>query len=149
MHVRPFAGLQPGVVVVEGIWPNSAFVGGMVNLFFEYMKGELKNKNLREIISDNWQRFLFYAFLGLVVGAVGWLLISRWYEKTLWTFQESDDAWGRVLNPDDASMRTEWNGAAKALRAEFDFGQIDPHQDNPRSSFYIDHLEGEVGPWTG
>jgi anaerobic selenocysteine-containing dehydrogenase len=29
VHVRPFAGLQPGVVVVEGIWPNSAFVGGI------------------------------------------------------------------------------------------------------------------------
>lgn len=27
--VRPFDGLQRGVVVVEGIWPNGAFIGGM------------------------------------------------------------------------------------------------------------------------
>jgi anaerobic selenocysteine-containing dehydrogenase len=29
VHARPFAGLQPGVLVVEGIWPNAAFVGGI------------------------------------------------------------------------------------------------------------------------
>jgi anaerobic selenocysteine-containing dehydrogenase len=29
VHVRPFAGLQPGVVVVEGIWPNKAFEEGL------------------------------------------------------------------------------------------------------------------------
>ena len=28
VHVRPFDGLQPGVVVVEGIWPNDCFVEG-------------------------------------------------------------------------------------------------------------------------
>ena len=28
VHVRPFDGLQPGVVVVESIWPNSAFEEG-------------------------------------------------------------------------------------------------------------------------
>jgi len=28
IHVKPFAGLLPGVVVVESIWPNAAFVGG-------------------------------------------------------------------------------------------------------------------------
>ena len=27
VHVRPFDGLPPGVVIVEGIWPNDAFVG--------------------------------------------------------------------------------------------------------------------------
>ena len=29
VHAQPFAGLQRGVVVVEGIWPNAAFVEGM------------------------------------------------------------------------------------------------------------------------
>ncbi|MDA0305394.1 MAG: molybdopterin oxidoreductase family protein [Proteobacteria bacterium] len=29
VHVRPFTGLQRGVVVVEGIWPNKAFVEGL------------------------------------------------------------------------------------------------------------------------
>ena len=29
VHARPFDGLQRGVVVVEGIWPNDAFVEGM------------------------------------------------------------------------------------------------------------------------
>jgi anaerobic selenocysteine-containing dehydrogenase len=29
VHVRSFDGLQPGVVVVEGIWPNEAFVEGL------------------------------------------------------------------------------------------------------------------------
>ncbi|HYH18074.1 MAG TPA: molybdopterin oxidoreductase family protein [Azospirillum sp.] len=29
VHARPFAGLQRGVVVVEGVWPNAAFVEGM------------------------------------------------------------------------------------------------------------------------
>ena len=29
VHARPFPGLQPGVLVVEGIWPNAAFVGGV------------------------------------------------------------------------------------------------------------------------
>jgi anaerobic selenocysteine-containing dehydrogenase len=29
VHVKLFDGLQPGVVVVEGLWPNSDFVGGM------------------------------------------------------------------------------------------------------------------------
>ncbi len=29
VHARPFNGLRPGVVVVEGIWPNSAFVEGI------------------------------------------------------------------------------------------------------------------------
>jgi len=29
VHARVFGGLQPGVVVVEGIWPNAAFVGGI------------------------------------------------------------------------------------------------------------------------
>ena len=29
LHARPFEGLQPGVVVVESIWPNGAFVGGI------------------------------------------------------------------------------------------------------------------------
>ena len=29
VHVRPFDGLQPGVVVVESIWPNGAFRDGV------------------------------------------------------------------------------------------------------------------------
>ncbi len=29
VHARPFDGLQPGVVVVESIWPNAAFEGGL------------------------------------------------------------------------------------------------------------------------
>jgi anaerobic selenocysteine-containing dehydrogenase len=29
VHARPFEGLQAGVVVVEGIWPNAVFVGGV------------------------------------------------------------------------------------------------------------------------
>jgi anaerobic selenocysteine-containing dehydrogenase len=29
VHARPFQGIQPGVLVVEGIWPNAAFVGGI------------------------------------------------------------------------------------------------------------------------
>lgn len=29
VHARPFDGLQPGVVVVEGIWPNAAFEEGL------------------------------------------------------------------------------------------------------------------------
>ncbi|MFA7431499.1 MAG: molybdopterin dinucleotide binding domain-containing protein, partial [Rhodospirillaceae bacterium] len=29
VHVRPFNGLQCGVVVVEGIWPNHAFIEGI------------------------------------------------------------------------------------------------------------------------
>lgn len=29
LHVRPFDGLQPGVVVVESIWPNAAFRDGV------------------------------------------------------------------------------------------------------------------------
>jgi anaerobic selenocysteine-containing dehydrogenase len=29
VHVRLFDGLQPGVVIVESIWPNTAFVGGI------------------------------------------------------------------------------------------------------------------------
>ena len=29
VHAEPFAGLQPGVVVVESIWPNAAFVEGI------------------------------------------------------------------------------------------------------------------------
>jgi anaerobic selenocysteine-containing dehydrogenase len=29
VHARPFGGLQPGVLVVESIWPNGAFVGGI------------------------------------------------------------------------------------------------------------------------
>ncbi len=29
VHARPFAGLRRGVVAVEGIWPNAAFVGGI------------------------------------------------------------------------------------------------------------------------
>jgi len=28
VHARPFDGLQPGVVVVESIWPNAAFEEG-------------------------------------------------------------------------------------------------------------------------
>jgi hypothetical protein len=28
VHVRPFDGVQPDVVVVEGIWPNGAFEEG-------------------------------------------------------------------------------------------------------------------------
>jgi anaerobic selenocysteine-containing dehydrogenase len=28
VHARPFDGLQPGVLVVEGIWPNAAFPEG-------------------------------------------------------------------------------------------------------------------------
>ncbi|WP_010321643.1 molybdopterin-dependent oxidoreductase [Marinobacterium stanieri] len=28
VHVSLFEGVQPGVVIVEGIWPNSAFIGG-------------------------------------------------------------------------------------------------------------------------
>ncbi len=29
VHARLFDGLQPGVVVVESIWPHADFVGGM------------------------------------------------------------------------------------------------------------------------
>lgn len=29
IHVKPFDGLQPGVVVVEGIWPNGSFIEGI------------------------------------------------------------------------------------------------------------------------
>jgi len=29
IHVKPFDGLQPGVVVVEGIWPNGNFIEGI------------------------------------------------------------------------------------------------------------------------
>ena len=29
VHVKPFDGLQPGVVVVEGIWPNDRFIEGI------------------------------------------------------------------------------------------------------------------------
>ncbi len=29
LHARPFDGIQRGVVVVESVWPNDAFVGGM------------------------------------------------------------------------------------------------------------------------
>jgi anaerobic selenocysteine-containing dehydrogenase len=29
VHAKPFEGLQPGVVVVESIWPNAAFVEGV------------------------------------------------------------------------------------------------------------------------
>jgi anaerobic selenocysteine-containing dehydrogenase len=29
VHVKPFDGLQPGVVVVEGIWPNKCFIEGI------------------------------------------------------------------------------------------------------------------------
>jgi anaerobic selenocysteine-containing dehydrogenase len=29
IHVRPFEGLQPGVVVIEGLWPHADFVAGM------------------------------------------------------------------------------------------------------------------------
>jgi anaerobic selenocysteine-containing dehydrogenase len=29
VHARAFDGLQPGVVVIESIWPNDAFEGGM------------------------------------------------------------------------------------------------------------------------
>ncbi|MBR9883665.1 MAG: molybdopterin oxidoreductase family protein [Oceanospirillales bacterium] len=29
IHAAPFTGVQPGVVVVEGLWPNSAFVDGV------------------------------------------------------------------------------------------------------------------------
>jgi len=29
VHVKPFDGLQPGVVVVEGIWPNDCFIEGI------------------------------------------------------------------------------------------------------------------------
>jgi len=29
VHAKPFAGVQPGVVIVEGIWPNTAFVEGL------------------------------------------------------------------------------------------------------------------------
>jgi anaerobic selenocysteine-containing dehydrogenase len=29
VHARAFDGLQPGVVVVEGVWPNAAFIGGI------------------------------------------------------------------------------------------------------------------------
>jgi anaerobic selenocysteine-containing dehydrogenase len=29
VHAKPFDGLQAGVVVVEGIWPNAAFAGGI------------------------------------------------------------------------------------------------------------------------
>jgi anaerobic selenocysteine-containing dehydrogenase len=29
VHARAFDGLQRGVVVVEGIWPNAAFIGGI------------------------------------------------------------------------------------------------------------------------
>ena len=33
LHVRPFDGLQPDVVVVESIWPNAAFEEGIgINL---------------------------------------------------------------------------------------------------------------------
>ena len=28
-HAKPFDGLQQGVVVVEGVWPNTAFEGGI------------------------------------------------------------------------------------------------------------------------
>ena len=29
VHARPFDGLQPGVIVIESIWPNSAFEEGI------------------------------------------------------------------------------------------------------------------------
>ena len=29
VHAKPFDGLQPGVVVVEGIWPNDGFIEGI------------------------------------------------------------------------------------------------------------------------
>ena len=29
MHAAPFEGVQPGVIVVEGIWPNAAFADGI------------------------------------------------------------------------------------------------------------------------
>ena len=29
LHARLFDGLQPGVVVVESVWPNAAFEGGI------------------------------------------------------------------------------------------------------------------------
>nr|WP_211112072.1 molybdopterin oxidoreductase family protein [Azospirillum soli] len=29
VHAKPFPGVQPGVVIVEGIWPNTAFVEGL------------------------------------------------------------------------------------------------------------------------
>ncbi|MEX1110038.1 MAG: molybdopterin oxidoreductase family protein [Dongiaceae bacterium] len=29
VHARPFDGLQPGVVVIESVWPNDAFEGGI------------------------------------------------------------------------------------------------------------------------
>ena len=29
VHAKLFDGVQPGVVVCEGIWPNSAFEGGI------------------------------------------------------------------------------------------------------------------------
>ena len=29
LHARLFDGLQAGVVVIESIWPNGAFVGGL------------------------------------------------------------------------------------------------------------------------
>jgi hypothetical protein len=29
LHAKPFDGLQPGVVVVESVWPNSDFEDGV------------------------------------------------------------------------------------------------------------------------
>ena len=29
LHVKRFDGVQPGVVIVESIWPNRDFVGGL------------------------------------------------------------------------------------------------------------------------
>jgi hypothetical protein len=114
-----------------------AVVTGSVNLGFDYLKKIKKNK---------WRRILLYVGIGAVVGLLLWSLLYRYYQKTLWTFDQGPQSWKPLSNPGDAAMETEWDLNAKALRAEYNFAQTAPDNPDPRATFYYDNFNDT---WSG
>jgi hypothetical protein len=127
----------------------NAFISVIVKIFIDYLWE--KGKTLWQVIKDKWRRNLLYAVIGLVIGPAGLILISGWYQKPLWTFDQSTEGWVyNTRNMKDASSDISWDAGTRSLRAEFDFGQIDlgtlSAGEEPRATFFIDNLDDD---WSG
>lgn len=125
-------------------------LGAIAGKFFEKQRKKKSGVKFKGKSISFW--LAIGAFLGAVIGLIIGLYLG-WdrqpQDKILWDFTQGTEGWYYKPDAQDSSSDVSWDADKKALRAEFDFGQIDPSDllsgEEPRATFIIDNLDDD---WT-
>jgi hypothetical protein len=118
-----------------------AVVGGAVDLFYKRLDEKFRNLTLQDFLKNTWWRILFYLIIALVVSFVAWRLIYPYYERNLFAFEQGTQSWEPLSGAKDAAKDTGPGESVKALRASYNFAQLDPDDPDPRATFYLDNFD--------